>query len=85
MVIAWSVAQRIDPTAAAIDGLGPKPPRMRWRTYERLGERHARQMGRWARNSSRSYGKTATNDGREYAHSREISRPFYSLWGNAHA
>jgi hypothetical protein len=45
---AAKLARRIDPSAAAIEGLAPKPPRMRWRTYERLGERHARQLDRWA-------------------------------------
>jgi hypothetical protein len=45
---AAKLVRRIDPDAMAIDGLAPKPPRMRWRTYERLGERHARQMDRWA-------------------------------------
>ena len=45
---AAKIARRIDPKTLDIDEMPEKPPRMRWRTYHRLAERHADHMDRWA-------------------------------------
>lgn len=44
---AAKIVRRIDPQTTEIDELAPKPRRMRWVTYRRLGERHAEQIAKW--------------------------------------